>query len=137
MIFRVLEPAEIELKEAYSYYNSRLPGLGDWFLQSFKDAVLLIAKIPPGWRKISANTRGINFDEFPYLILYVIDNDTIVITYNCHNHRNPEHYKKHYRWRYIGCFWSLIRQRYLIFISTFIRIKTLIPLGLSVPPISW
>jgi hypothetical protein len=29
MIFRVLEPAEIELKEAYSYYNSRLPGLGD------------------------------------------------------------------------------------------------------------
>ncbi len=97
MKIKVLEPAEIELKEAYSYYNSRLPGLGDRFLQSFKDAVLLIEKIPLGWRKISENTRRINFNEFPYLILYVIDNDTIVITYICHNHRNPEHYKKHYR----------------------------------------
>lgn len=95
MNFLILEPAELELKDAISYYNLISPGLGNKFLQSFKDAVALIGKIPYGWRKISKNTYRINFKDFPYLILYVIENDTIVITFICHSHRNPGYYKKY------------------------------------------
>jgi hypothetical protein len=61
----VLEPAELELKEAYTFYNARVPGLGVRFLESFKDAVSLIEKLPLGWRKIAQNTRRVNVIDFP------------------------------------------------------------------------
>jgi hypothetical protein len=97
MNFVVLEPALLELEDACSYYDSPNQALGKRFIESFKATVILIQKIPFGWRKISQNTRRINFKGFPYLILYIVDGDTIVITCICHSHRNLEYYKKYYK----------------------------------------
>lgn len=96
MKFKILKPAELELKEAYDYYESQLEGLGRRFVQAFVDTVQMIDKIPIGWRKVSANTRRINIKGFPYLVLYGIDGEDVIITFICHSHRDPEYYKKHF-----------------------------------------
>jgi len=95
MNVKILTPASQELREAFDYYEEQLKGLGKRFISSFEDSIRLIQKIPFGWRKISKNTRRINLKNFPYLILYVIDGDTIIITFICHSHHNPEYYKRH------------------------------------------
>jgi len=97
MKVKVLTPAELELKEAYQYYDSQLLGLGARFLTSFEETVELIKKIPFGWRKVSRYTRRINIKNFPYLILYVIDDNTVIITFICHSHRNPGYYIRYYK----------------------------------------
>ena len=97
MKVKILSPAELQLKDAYEFYELQLEGLGSKFLESFLQTVNLIKKIPQGWRKVSKNTRRINVNNFPYLILYVLDNNTILITFVCHSHRAPSYYTKHYR----------------------------------------
>ena len=92
----ILDPAEKELKEAVAYYNFIDLRLGRKFIESFEKTIDLIQKIPTGWEKISNKTRRINFKEFPFLVLYVIDKDTIIITFVCHGHRKSDYYKKHF-----------------------------------------
>lgn len=97
MNVKVLAPAELELKDAYQYYDSQFLGLGAKFLEAFEETVNLILKIPFGWKKVSMNTRRVNIKNFPYLILYAIDDGTIIITFICHSHRNPSYYSKHFK----------------------------------------
>ena len=46
MNFRVLEPAQHELDEAISYYNSQVAGLGDAFLLEVVAAIERIRRFP-------------------------------------------------------------------------------------------
>lgn len=85
----LIPPADKELSEAIDYYNDQLSGLGEQFYTSFIDTTYYISQAPDTWRKIGANTRRINIKRFPYLILYVIDEQEILITCIAHQHRNP------------------------------------------------
>ena len=88
----LIPPADKELEEAINYYNDQLAGLGDQFYTSFLDTVGYIVQTPDAWRKIGANTRRINIKRFPYLILYVLDGQDVLITCIAHQHRNPTYY---------------------------------------------
>lgn len=87
----LLSPADTELEEAIEFYNTQLPGLGDQFYNEFLFTVDLLNRTPFGWRKVGKNTRRINVKRFPYLILYVVDNNDIFITCIAHQHRNPRY----------------------------------------------
>lgn len=97
MIVKILEPAEKEVKEAFNFYNSQFDGLGHKFIESFLLTIELIEKIPFGWRKVSPNTRRINIKDFPYLILYAIEEDKIIVTFVCHSHRDPRYYRRYFK----------------------------------------
>ena len=88
----LIQPADKELAEAIDYYNDQLEGLGVQFYTSFLDTVGYIAQTPDTWRKIGVNTRRVNIKRFPYLILYVRDEQDILITCIAHQHRNPTYY---------------------------------------------
>ena len=88
----LIPPADKELEEAIDYYNDQLAGLGEQFYRSFLDTVGYIFQTPDTWRKIGANTRRINIKRFPYLILYVHDEQDILITCIAHQHRKPTYY---------------------------------------------
>lgn len=55
--FKIIEPAEIELDEAYEYYERELEGLGDRFLHDFRNAVNRIIQFPLAWSLILDNVR--------------------------------------------------------------------------------
>ena len=88
----LIPPADKELEEAIVYYNDQLSGLGDQFYNAFLATTNYLSHAPDAWRKIGRNTRRINIKRFPYLVLYVIDGDDILITCIAHQHRNPTYY---------------------------------------------
>ena len=88
----LIPPADNELREAIDYYNDQLEGLGEQFYTSFIDTTNYISYAPDAWKKIGTNTRRINIKRFPYLVLYVIDAQDIIITCIAHQHRDPSFY---------------------------------------------
>ncbi len=88
----LLPPADAELKEAVDYYNDQIAGLGDEFFRAFLSTAHYICQAPMAWKQVGKHTRRININRFPYLILYVVDGDDILITCVAHQHRNPTYY---------------------------------------------
>ena len=88
----LIPPADKELEEAIVYYNDQLSGLGDQFYNAFLATTNYLSQAPDAWRKIGRNTRRINIKRFPYLVLYVVDGEDILITCIAHQHRNPTYY---------------------------------------------
>jgi hypothetical protein len=90
----LIAPADQELMDVISYYNTKSAGLGEEFYREFKNALNLIKRFPKMWSKIGNNTRKCIIKSFPFLILYVLENDKILITCIAHQYRNPEYYIK-------------------------------------------
>ena len=80
----LIPPSDKELEEAVDYYNDQMPGLGEQFYNAFLNTVNYIPIAPDAWRKVGSNTRRINIKRFPYLILYVLDGNDILITCIAH-----------------------------------------------------
>jgi len=72
--------AEKEFGEAVIYYNDQLRGLGDQFYDEVVASIEFIQKIPQGWQKVGKHTRRCMLKRFPYLILYIIEMNKIIIT---------------------------------------------------------
>ena len=88
----LLPPSDKELDDAIEYYNDQQIDLGDNFYKEFIKTTDLIDKFPKTWKKVGRSTHKINIKRFPYLILYVIDGNNILITCIAHQHRNPTYY---------------------------------------------
>jgi hypothetical protein len=88
----LIPPSDKELDEAIAYYNDQFFGLGDNFYKEFIDLCRILAIYPNTWRKIGENTHRINFKRFPYLILYGLDGEDLLITCIAHHHRDPDYY---------------------------------------------
>ena len=76
----LIPPSDRELEETIDYYNDQMHGLGEQFYDAFLITVNYISIAPDAWRKVGSNTRRINIKRFPYLILYVFDENDILIT---------------------------------------------------------
>jgi toxin ParE1/3/4 len=88
----LIEPSGEELQDTVDYYNAQMDGLGHQFLDCFQDTIRYIKAAPEAWRLVGANTRRINVKRFPYMVLYVLESDTILVTCVAHQHRSPEYY---------------------------------------------
>lgn len=86
--------AEQELQQAITYYEEQLKGLGRQFFNEIDYAINLIKLFPSGWHKIDGNARKCIVKRFPYLILYHVEKDQLVISAIAHQHRNPVYYLK-------------------------------------------
>jgi len=82
-----------EASEAASYYEERVPGLGDRFIKTLKGTASSISKQPLLWRKRDGGFRRVNLPGFPYYIAYFIRGETILITAIAHASRHPDHWK--------------------------------------------
>ncbi|MFH1645002.1 MAG: type II toxin-antitoxin system RelE/ParE family toxin [Candidatus Omnitrophota bacterium] len=81
-----------ELEDAVSFYNDQFKDLGNQFYHEVFEAIGLIRKYPAAWQKVGNNTSRYILRRFPYLILYVFEDDFILITAIAHQHRNPDYY---------------------------------------------
>ena len=81
--------ADEELEAATLWYDDREPGLGDAFLHDFKRTLGRIVAEPERWRKFKGENRKLNFERFPYGIIYSVSDRLIVIKAVMHLHRRP------------------------------------------------
>ncbi len=86
--------AELDIKEAASWYQMQQSGLGDKFLDKVSAAIQKMIKAPFSYPVIYQNVRRILLNKFPFGIYYFIDNDSIIIIAVMHGSRNPNHWKK-------------------------------------------
>jgi hypothetical protein len=81
--------ADAELEAAALWYEERQSGLGDAFLNEFERTLRRILTDPERWHKIQGNNRKLNFQRFPFAIVYSLGADTLYIVSVMHLHRRP------------------------------------------------
>jgi len=87
-----LPVAKQEFDQAIEFYEEQLTGLGVLFRYEILEAIDFICLYPEGHQFITKHTRKCPIRKFPYLILYGIIDNTIIISAVAHQHRNPHFY---------------------------------------------
>ena len=88
----LLPPAQLELDEAFVWYESQVVGLGYGFLDEFNRAVRLVATFPALYQQVSPGIRRCLLNRFPYGLLYGQDHGMIVIVAVAHLKRRPNYW---------------------------------------------
>ncbi len=93
MNFSFHPEAEFEFNQAIDYYESCSAGLGNDFAIEVYETVKRIIANPLAWQILEVNIRRSLVNRFPFGILYVYENNQIIILAVMHLHRNPEYWK--------------------------------------------
>ncbi|MBW4644000.1 MAG: type II toxin-antitoxin system RelE/ParE family toxin [Goleter apudmare HA4340-LM2] len=88
LVFR-LEVRE-ELNEAYSWYESQKPGLGDEFLDCVDETVNRISQLPESYVIVYGDIRRAVVRRFPYAVYYRIVSSRVIVTAIFHGRRDPK-----------------------------------------------
>jgi len=67
----LLSPAQLELGEAFAWYESQVVGLGYGFLDEFNRAVCLAVTFPELYQQVSPGIRRCLLNRSPYGLLTV------------------------------------------------------------------
>jgi mRNA-degrading endonuclease RelE of RelBE toxin-antitoxin system len=88
--------AEKELTDAFLWYEQRLDGLGDRFVKAVEKSISQISSTPLAYAKKHHNYREVKPQDFPYVIVYKIQEKRkiVFIAAVYHTSRNP---RKKYR----------------------------------------
>jgi len=82
--------AEIEILEAFVWYEEQLEDLGFEFLQTLDEAVLSLQNSPQSHQIVYQNIRRVLLRKFPYAVFYVFENDKIVVLACLHQKRHHD-----------------------------------------------
>ena len=82
--------ARADILEAFSRYEGQRPGLGSDFLKTVDQHVELIGSNPSAYQIVHQDMRRSMLPRFPYVLLYRIDDDTVLITGCYHTSRDPK-----------------------------------------------
>lgn len=86
--------AELDISEAYDWYEERSSGLGAQFLGAIDEALLLASREPEIFQRIHRSVRRALVHRFPYGIFYTIEPNEIVILAVMHTARHPSKWKQ-------------------------------------------
>jgi len=89
--------ADLELAEAIAYYNSRTLGLGSRFLIEFEEACGRIIAYPDAWQSLTKNVCRYQLKDFPYGLVYAIEDDVALVIAVMHLKRRPGYWRKRLR----------------------------------------
>lgn len=89
---QLLERAELEVTDAYTWYETQQPGLGERFLNMVDHYLALIGSNPYQYPSRYGNELHVApMKTFPYLVVYWVDQrqETVFVTSVFHTSRKP------------------------------------------------
>ena len=86
-----------DLQEIYSWYEKKMFGLGEDFLQVFYSSIKVIIENPLKYPKIYRNYHRYLLQKFPYALYYIIENNLIIVMGVFHHSRDPRMIKSELR----------------------------------------
>lgn len=89
MKVRFLEPARNELDDAVDWYEMEQSGLGRRFLTEIQAVLKRITIFPDICAVIAPGLRRCLTRKFPYMLVYGIEKETVIIVAVAHMHRVP------------------------------------------------
>jgi plasmid stabilization system protein ParE len=86
----IVQPeAEADINDAYRWYENREPGLGGEFLGEVSTAFSRLASNPLHYPELHGTARRGRVRRFPYIVIYIVRLDQIVILAVLHQRQNP------------------------------------------------
>lgn len=87
--FIVRPLAEVDIAEAFDWYEQRSRGLGMEFLRAVDVTFASIARTPQMFPQLQKNVRRARLRRFPYGVFFIARSDTISVLAVMHAHRDP------------------------------------------------
>lgn len=85
-----MKPAAIEMaRDAYEWYNEQQVGLGDEFFEELKSCREKLESWPEVYAKIKKHYRQLVMHTFPYVIVFEISGNDVIVYSIFHTSRNP------------------------------------------------
>ncbi|MCD6389407.1 MAG: type II toxin-antitoxin system RelE/ParE family toxin [Desulfobulbaceae bacterium] len=78
-----------EIKASYKWYQQKVEGLGDDFLNELEAAYQAIVELPRTWPRFQNHFRRFLFSRFPFSVIYRIDGYSIYVVAVMRNSRKP------------------------------------------------
>ena len=88
-----LPQMDAEVDEALAYYRAIDPGLGKRFAREMLSAIERVEHMPMSWRAIGQGCRRCALKVFPYLVIYAVEGDAIVLIALANMHRQPDYWR--------------------------------------------
>ena len=86
----ILRPeAEEDLRDAYRWYDERVPGLGLRFLESVEQTLGRIERNPQLYVGVHEGVRRALISTFPYGVYYISEGERSVVIAVVHSSRHP------------------------------------------------
>ena len=89
LILQVLESVYSEILEAALYYENKQEGLGQKLYDNFENILLEIEKRPLTFQKTRNNYRHALLSRFPYLVIFHIYENKILVFKLIHSKKHP------------------------------------------------
>lgn len=90
---RVRRRAELDMNEAYAWYEVRLAGLGDAFLNAVEACFNRIEQHPEGAPQVEGRVRRARLRRFPFGVHYVVREDCVDVLAVYHSRRRPRSFE--------------------------------------------
>ena len=84
----VRREAQLEVQEAFQYYQDKSEGLGFEFLRSLDAVLQSVKRNPIAYQTIYKETRRVLLRKFPYALFYMIEENRIIIIPCFHQKRS-------------------------------------------------
>lgn len=78
-----------EVQQAFDWYEEQSKGLGAEFLRAVEACLSAIRRNPFAYPMVYEQTRRALLRRFPYMLIYVVSGDSIVILACFHAKRDP------------------------------------------------
>lgn len=89
-IVKVQLEATLDLQKAFDWYEIQQPGLGYEFIEEVENGFKKICSHPEYYKAVNERFRRIKISRFPYLIIYEVENITVIINSVRHGSRKPK-----------------------------------------------
>lgn len=83
-----------DFEEAFLYYESISPTLGDNFNRMFLLAIEKLSINPQHYYNLTKKLRRISLGKFPYLLVYKIDGNDVIVAGLFHRSSKPSSWRK-------------------------------------------
>jgi plasmid stabilization system protein ParE len=94
MRLEIADAALDEAEQARDHYAGIQPELGADFLAEFRRSVDLILAYPTAWARTGHGARKRHMDQFPYSVVYRVDDQLIRIVAVMHQRQRPGYWRK-------------------------------------------
>ena len=84
----VRSEAQIDVQEAFNYYEGKSQGLGFEFMRSLDATLHSIKRNPQSFQIIYKETRRVLLRKFPYSLFYLIEDTKIIVVAVLHQKRS-------------------------------------------------
>ena len=85
--------AREELREATQWYAERSAPVARRFVAAYRHARDLVAQSPERWPQLEGDIRRVGFSKFPYSLLYVVEQDRVLVLAVKHDRRRPGYWR--------------------------------------------